>query len=65
MEEKPQTIRMKKGDIFADIHNSEECIAQAISEGYQVVKESEKPVEKNVEKVDEKPATRKTGKNKK
>lgn len=35
----PNTVRMKKGTLYADIYNSEETIARAMSEGYVLVDE--------------------------
>lgn len=43
----PNTIRMKKGSLFADIHNSEETIARAMSEGYEMV--DELPLDEKIE----------------
>lgn len=43
------TVRMKKGDKFADIYDSPETIKQAQFEGYSIVEDSKK-------KADEVPA---------
>lgn len=45
----PNTIRMKRGSLFADIHNSEETIARAKAEGYEIVEEL--PFEAKLEKA--------------
>ena len=57
------TVRMKKGNKFADIYDSPETIKQAQLEGYSLVKEerhapktSELFTEKPEEKDEEKPA---------
>ena len=36
------TVRMKKGDKFADIYDSPETIKQAQFEGYSIVEDSKK-----------------------
>lgn len=57
------TVLMKKGDLYAKIYDSEETIAQAMYEGYQLVKdepkaEPEKATE-NVRISEQKPKTAK------
>lgn len=50
------TVRMKRGEKYADIFDSTETIAQAKADGYELV--AEKPVEakKETEVTAEKPA---------
>lgn len=36
-EEKAKTVLMRKGDLYAHIYNSEECINTATNEGYILV----------------------------
>lgn len=51
------TVRMRKGDKYADIFDSPEMIAGAQADGYELVTESksEKVVTADSEKTDEKP----------
>ena len=54
------TVRMKKGEKFADIYDSPETIAQARSEGYEPVAKTEKVV--TTDSDEEKEANVKQGK---
>lgn len=47
-------VKMKRGDKFADINDSEECIKQAQREGWSIAEEP-KEEEKGEESADEKP----------
>lgn len=51
------TVRMKRGDKYADIFDSPETIAQAKSEGYELVTDSKKtePAKTENEDADKKP----------
>ncbi len=52
-------VRMKKGNIYANVFDSPEMIASAKSDGYVLVTEEEAPVKQAETKVvnaDEKPA---------
>ncbi len=42
------TIRMKKGDKYADIFDSEETIKQAQLDGYSIVEEKKTVVKENL-----------------
>lgn len=53
------TVKMKKGEKYADIYDSPETIAQAKADGYELVAEGKTPV-KQTEETEETPKTSET-----